>query len=450
MLKVIKGRFNDYFSKGHERTLSAKKNIAISLLIKGFSIIIGFVLVPMTISYVNQTQYGVWLTLSSIISWFSFFDIGLGNGLKNKLAEANALKQYDRSVTYVSTIYAILTIISTVIFIIFLIANHFIDWAKILNTPGNNLNDIALIVFGCFCLQFVVQIINTVLTAFHAPSKVSLINLIGQLAIVIIIYILTKNTTGSLLYLAIVLAGAPILIQFIAGIWYYNTDYKVVAPKFKAIDFKYVKELLSIGGAFFVIQIGALILFQTDNIVITQLFGPNQVTVFNVSYKLFSAVIMVFTIIITPFWSAYTDAYTKNDYEWMRRSMRKTRIIWLMLSLAGVAIFFVSPYIYTLWLRGKVTVPVSISMVMVLYAAGYNWTTLHCYLLNGIGKIRIQLYIYIFSICVNIPLAILLGRYFGVPGVTLSNVIIFIIMGIILWIQCNKILNRTATGIWNK
>lgn len=450
MLKTIKGRFNDYFSKGHERTLKAKKNIAISFVLKGVSIAIGFIIVPMTINYVNQAQYGVWLTLSSIISWFSFFDIGLGNGLKNKLAESNALKQYDRSVAYVSTTYAILTIISTILFILFLAANQFINWAKILNTPGNDLNDIALIIFGCFCVQFVVQIINTVLTAFHAPSKVSLINVAGQLVSVVIIYILTKNTTGSLIYLAIVLAGVPILIQFLAGVWYYNTDFKIVAPNFKKIDFKYLKDLLSIGGAFFIIQIGALILFQTDNIIITQLFGPGQVTVFNVSYKLFSVVIMIYSIFLTPFWSAYTDAYTKNDYDWMRNSFNKTRKLWALLSAGCVLIFFASPLVYKLWLHGKVDVPVSISLAMALYGIGYNWLAMHCYLLNGLGKIRIQLYVYIFSIFVNVPLAIFLARYFGVAGVTLSNVVIFIIMGAILWVQCNKILNKSATGIWDK
>jgi Na+-driven multidrug efflux pump len=85
-----------------------------------------------------------------------------------------------------------------------------------------------------------------------------------------------------------------------------------------------------------------------------------------------------------------------------------------------------------------------------LYAIGYNWISLLCYLLNGIGKIRIQLYIYIFSIFVNIPLAIFLGKFFGVAGVTLSNVIIFVIMGAVLWIQSIKVLNKSAIGVWNK
>lgn len=450
MIRILKNTLYTTFSKGHERTIRAKKNIAFSFLLKGISIVVGFVLIPMTITYVNQDEYGIWLTLSSIISWLSFFDVGLGNGLKNKLAETNALKQYEKSSTYVSTTYAVLALIASGVFIIFLIGNNFINWPKVLNAQSNNLTELALIVFGFFCLQFISQIINTVLTAFHAPAKSSLINVIGQLLVLIIIFVLTKTTKGSLIYLGLTLAGVPVIVQTVASVWLYSTEYKIVKPTFKAIDFKYIKDLLGIGGVFFILQIGALILFQTDNIIITQLFGPQKVTVFNVAYKLFSMVMMVSGIILTPFWAAYTDAYAKNDFDWMQRSLKKTRSIWLILSAGTFLLLIVSPFVYRVWLHDTVQVPISVSIAMFLYVIGFNWMQVNCYFLNGIGKVRIQLYLYIFSIIVNIPMAIFLAKFFGIAGVTLSNVVIFIIMGILLFIQCNKILNKSATGLWNK
>ncbi len=450
MIRILKNTLYTIFSKGHERTVRAKKNIAFSFLLKGISIVVGFVLIPMTITYVNQDEYGIWLTLSSIISWLSFFDVGLGNGLKNKLAETNALKQYDKSSAYVSTTYAALALIASGIFIIFLIGNNFIKLSKVLNSQSNNLTEQTLIVFGFFCLQFISQIINTVLTAFHSPAKSSLINVIGQLMVLIIIFVLTKTTKGSLIYLGLTLAGVPVIVQTVASIWLYNTEYKIVKPSFTAIDFKYIKDLLGIGGVFFVLQIGALILFQTDNIIITQLFGPQKVTVFNVAYKLFSMVMMVSGIILTPFWAAYTDAYAKNDFDWMQRSLKKTRSIWLILSAGTILLLIISPLVYRIWLHDQVQVPLSVSIAMTLYVIGFNWMQVNCFFLNGIGKVRIQLYLYIFSIIVNIPLAIFLAKYFDIAGVTLSNVVIFIIMGVILHIQCNKILSKSATGLWNK
>ena len=98
-------------NKGHDRSVKAKKNIFASFIIKGCNIAISLVLVPLTIHYVNPTQYGIWLTLSSIIGWFAFFDIGFGNGLRNKFAEAIAKDDHQLARIYLSTTYAILSII---------------------------------------------------------------------------------------------------------------------------------------------------------------------------------------------------------------------------------------------------------------------------------------------------------------------------------------------------
>ncbi|MFV8393007.1 lipopolysaccharide biosynthesis protein [Flavobacterium sp. LB2P6] len=453
MLKKIHLKFNSFFTEGHSRTLLAKKNIAASFLIKGGSIIIGLLLVPMTINYINPTQYGIWLTLSSIIGWFSFFDIGLGNGLKNKLAETNALGQNEKSQIYISTTYAILTIISLIVFLLFFCINPFLNWESILNTSTYNcqsLNLVALVIVGFFCVSFVIQLINTILAANHRPAKSSLIGLIGVALSLIIIFILTKNTEASLIKLVLVLAGVPLLIQIIATVWLFRTSLSSLSPKYKLIDFKYAKDLLSVGGVFFVIQIGALVLFQTDNIVITQLFGPQQVTTFNIAYKLFSVVIMVLNIIMIPFWSAYTDAYIKGDFNWIRNIMAKMQKYWFFLIIGTICILAISPFIFKWWLGDSISIPFTLSIAMTIYVIAFSWHTIHVFLLNGIGKIRLQFYLIIIGAIINLPLAILLSKWWGLAGVISANTIIFIITGIMFSIQVRKILNQKADGIWGK
>src|SRR3954447_21221750 len=100
-----------FVNKGHQRSVKAKKNIVTSFLIKGVSIAISFLLVPMTIHYVNASQYGIWLALSSIITWMSFFDIGFTQGLRNKFGEAKAQGNVQLARIYISTTYYYLAII---------------------------------------------------------------------------------------------------------------------------------------------------------------------------------------------------------------------------------------------------------------------------------------------------------------------------------------------------
>src|SRR5665647_651981 len=162
----IRQILTDFFTKGQDRSIKIKKNILASFVIKGFSIAISIILVPLTINYVNPTQYGIWLTLSSIITWFSFFDIGFGHGLRNKFAEALAKGEEELARIYVSTTYAILCIIIGIVLILFLCINPFINWAKILNTTqemAGELSILAGIVFIFFCLRFIFQLVTTVL-----------------------------------------------------------------------------------------------------------------------------------------------------------------------------------------------------------------------------------------------------------------------------------------------
>lgn len=445
--------FINFFIKGHPRSLKAKKNIVASFVIKGFSIAISLVLVPLTINYINPSRYGIWLTLSSIVGWLSFFDIGFGFGLRNKFAEALAENKEELAKIYVSTTYAILSIIIGIVLVAFFIVNPFLNWTKILNTTpelAGELSILALIVFVFFCLRFIFQLLSTVLAANQEPAKGSFIELMGSMASLLLIFILTKTTSGSLIYLGAILSFTPVFVLLVSSIWFYRNDYKRFAPSFKLIKFKYAKDLMSLGLKFFIIQIAALVLFNTDNIIIIQLFGSKYVTTYNVSFKLFSIIVMVFNIIATPLWSAFTEAYTKNDLDWIKGTIKTLEKIWLFLILFTIIILLISPYLFKLWLGDKVQVPFLLSVAMSTYVIVSIWQTIHVFFLNGIGKVKLQLYLVIFSSLINIPMAIFLGRKFGLVGITITSTILFAIMGIVFSIQTRKILNNTATKIWNE
>lgn len=107
------------FFQGNKRTVLLKKNVIASFVLNGGSILISFVLVPMTLGYLNEYEYGVWLTLNSILSWIYIFDIGLGNGLRNRLTEALARNDFKSAKIYVSTSFFCMSIIAGLIFGIF-------------------------------------------------------------------------------------------------------------------------------------------------------------------------------------------------------------------------------------------------------------------------------------------------------------------------------------------
>jgi O-antigen/teichoic acid export membrane protein len=448
----INNIYNQFVNSGSTRSVKAKKNILISFLIKGISIVTGLLMVPLTISYVDQSQYGIWLTLSSVIAWFSFFDIGFGNGLRNKFAESKASGNDFLVKAYVSTTYGILTMIFIVVWIIFFLVNYKLNWSSILNASvelKNELSFVAIIVFSFFCIQIVLNTISTILFADQKPAKAALIATSGQVISLIIIYILTLTTNGSLIYLAWAIGIGPFVVLLVSSLWFFNSSYKIYSPSVKLVNFRYAKGIMSLGAKFFVIQIAAVVVYQTTNIIIAQVSGPEDVTVYNIAFKYFSIVTMVFSIIMTPFWSAFTEAKSTNDYIWMRKAYRNLFKIVLSLMVFTIFMLLISNYVFNIWVGTLVSVSFSMSLVVALFVMINLWNMLFSQLLNGMGKIKLQLYMSLIGTTVNIPLAVFLGKEYGVVGVVISSIILSLISAVYGPYQINLLLNKKAKGIWN-
>ncbi|RPD94358.1 polysaccharide biosynthesis protein [Aureibaculum marinum] len=449
----MKKYINNFF-KGHERSVKAKKNILASILIKGISMTVGFLMVRVTLDYLDQTTYGIWLTLTSFLTWFTFFEIGLGSGLKNKLAESLASKDYKKGKIYVSTAYAILSLVVIFLAIAFFIANIFIDWTIVLNTNEVSLQDlttVAYIVFSFFFFRFVIKLIGIVLFADQRPALSNMLNTLGNLFVLLTIFILTKTTEGSLIYLAWALSAIPVVVLTISTFYFYTHDYKKIAPSIKYVDFKYARGLLNLGIKFFVIQVSGLIIYQSTNFIITQYIGPAEVTVYNIAYKYFSIIMMGFTIIITPFWSAYTEAWAKNDMKWIKSTVKKLLNIWMMLSVAGIIMLIFAKQFYAFWIGTEIQIPFKLSLVLLLYFMTFTFGGVYNMFINGVGKVKLQMYTSVIGAILFIVIAISLAKYtdLGVVGLVLASIISNFNGIIIAPIQYKKIINNKAKGIWN-
>lgn len=452
-MSFIKEKIDTIFIAVDARSAGIKRNIFYSLIIKGASVLIGFLLVPITISYLNEVQYGIWITIASLVAWINTFDIGLSNGLRNKLAQANATGDTTGAVQLVSTTYALLFTIGVAVFAFFAMVGSFFNWNHILNIPASvnyNIWPVFMLTLGAFCLQFALQPLNSILTALHQPFKASLILFIGQLLTLILVCLIGAFSNGNLLLLVGVVAGSPVLALLIANALMFYGTLKPFAPRLNAVTSSSARSLLGIGSIFFLIQIGALVLYETDNIVISATLGPQFVTVFNIPFKYFSIINIIFSIIITPYWSAFTDAYARNDFEWIKQSLKKLRLIWLSFAVVAVLLYLLADIAYKMWIKDIVEVPDILSLMMMIYTMVQTWMLIHAYLLNGTGKLRVQLILVIITGIINIPLSIWLIKLMGLHGTVISNIVVMLLMSVFLTWQSRLVVTKRATGIWDK
>jgi O-antigen/teichoic acid export membrane protein len=449
----IEKKLHVFFTKGNIRSLRAKKNVAYSFALKGLSIIVGFFYVPLILGYLDSEHYGVWLTLSSIIAWVSFFDIGLGNGLRNRLTEALADDDNLLARTYVSTAYAIISAISLLLIAVINIVIRYIDWQNVLNTSiisNKELIVVSSIIFSFFMIRFILKLFGSILLADQRPAINSAFGPIGNVISFIIIIILTKTTAGSLLYLSLVLSITPVFVLSIASFYFFNSYYKKLKPSFAYVDLRKAYDLLTLGFKFFFIQIAFLVIYQSSLFIITKMFGPEEVTKYHIVFKYFSLITMSFGIILMPFWSAYTDAMKKSDFTWIISVMRKLILIWIGLLLLVIIMLISSDFFYKIWINDDINIPFRLSLSMAIYVVINSWNAIFTGFINGAGKIKLQLYFSVIKAVVFIPLAIFLGEHWGVAGVVYAGSILAMINAIWQPIQYKKIISHTARGIWNK
>jgi O-antigen/teichoic acid export membrane protein len=463
MIGSIKEILYAFLNKGHERTILVKKNIVVSFVIKGITILISLLLVPLTINYANSERNGIWLTLYSAIFWLNLFDIGLGNGMKNKLAEAKAMGNMELARKYISSTYAIMSLICIGIFSLFCLLHPFLNWnwvfEKLNIPPAYNQEILGLIwiLIVSFCFLFVFNLLKFVVAADQRPAIGSFLDMVGQVVTLIGIFILSKTVEPSLVSLGLITGGAPVVVLIIASVILFNTQYKIWRPDLKSIDFQLAKSMINLGFKFFITAFAFLMVTQTLQFLIQGMTNPVEVTNFNTAFRLFSFVLNAIGIIIIPYWSSFTDAYAQNDFTWMQESISKLRKLFLFLLIFQSAVLVLSPFIYYIWVNYWMKEPGNIlnisffmSSSVCLYTCATCWLNICILPINGIGKIKLQIYSSMVEMVLILPIALWMGHHWGAPGIILAPVIVYIPRMIWAPVQLNKLIKNKATGIWNK
>lgn len=441
------------FLSGDGRTAKVKKNIVASAVFKVADTLLFLLLVPLTLGYVNAYEYGIWLTLHSILAWLNSFDVGLGNGLRNKLAEAIANDDKEKARIYVSTTFFMLISIAIFLLFVFFVLFDFIDWYKVLNvdeTTISNLNVVVFVSLSFACMNFVLRFIGNVFQALQMPSITNAISFAAHLFSVVVIFIFTKTIPGSLFWVAFIYSAS---FPFIYVLAYPVTFYKLypyLKPSWNFFRRENLKDLFSLSVRFFLLQIAGILLFSISNLVISNMFGPDQVTPYNIAYKYFSIPAMAMGLILAPMWSASTDAYTRGDMKWIENCLRKIKLTLYGLALLLMLMTVCSPLAFKIWVGDSVNVPLSLSVLMAGYQFIYVLSLSFSYFLNGIGKLKLQTINTCVVAILFYPLCLLFGNKFGVLGIVMTMCIVNLSGAVLNIVQLRKVINKTATGIWNR
>lgn len=436
------------------RTKVLLNNILLSSILKGIGLLTSFLVVPITLNYLDKEQYGIWMTLSSILFWFSFFDVGLGNGLRNYLTHAIAKGDFGRGRAYVTTTFVMLTIIALLLALIFVTFSSFADVSKIFNTKTFNSRQLYIPVLLAIIMTLIAFIVKNVGIIYIALQRYAINDFIivsSNVVALLLTYLCVHFAPyGNLTIIVLIFTTSPVIAFLIAAISVFRHN-PLLRPNLKSFNWKYGKRILSKSIGFFLIQItSCLVIFGSSNLFIIQFDGPEAVTTYNICYKYFNVLAIAYTIVVSPMWNAFTEAYANGDYCWIRLTFLRALKIWGISVIGGIFMVFLSKHFYQIWIGDSVEIPFSLSLCVLFYIAFFNLNNCATMLINGLNKIRMQI---ITSIVVTSMFLIVVTNFgfkLGVEGIIICMAASYAIMAVIHLYQCYLILNQNATGVWNK
>lgn len=436
-----------------ERTALMRKNILLSFLIKGWSGIVTLLLVPVTLHCLGDYKNGLWLTISSMLIWIDNLDIGLGNGLRNQLATHLAHGDNQKAREAVSSTLVMLCMIIIPIMLCTLAIVYNTDLYRFLNVDGTQITDLRAIVAVSVILvssTFIFKFIGNLYLGLQLPAVNNLLVTVGHTLALVGTYAIYRSGSHSLMMVAVVNTGAPLLAYLLAYPYTFHYRYPELRPSLHCFKKEATSQLFTIGVKFFILQIASIILFMSSNILISKLFNPALVTPYQIAYRYFSIVMMVFTIISAPYWTATTDAYERGDIAWIKRSRRSMDIIMLAVAATLVLMTLVSNPVYRIWIDADTHIPMSLSLLMAVYMFVVLASMSYSYYLNGMGALKIQLILTVGAAIVFIPLTIFAVDHISdhIESIVLTMIIVNLPGLIVNKIQYEKIVRGTARGIW--
>lgn len=408
----IKGFYNK-FKESDIKSRRVMINSALAFLIKGVSVIVSLVTLPAYMRYFeNQEILGLWFTAVSVLSWILTFDMGIGNGLRNHLVMPLVNKDTIEVKKYISSAYVMVgSIVLLVSFIGYLLIPQ-IKWNLVFNISDTLISHQQLIVivrliFMGIMLQFFLRLISSILFAMQVAIVPSFLSLISSIFLLILVIMgdsegVIKNIENLAIF-NIITSNSPLLI---ATLIVFLTKLKSSKPNLKYFRLKYAIKVIKLGGIFFWLQLMTMVIFNTNEFLITWLSGPDKVVDYQIYNKIFALVGTLFNLLLTPIWSAVTEASAKKEIFWIRNLYKRLKQLAFVAIIIEIILAFFMQIIIDIWLGDKsIQVNIAYSITFALSGMIYIWVSVNSSITAGLGQLKTSFIYLSLGAFLNVPLA---------------------------------------------
>lgn len=416
-----------------------RRNIWGSSFFKGVDVLFNLLLVRYAILFFGQEDYGVWLTVLSVFTWFSVLEFGISSSFRNRMTQYFAdqktrqLIRWTRKGYKTSIVVYGLTVVLTGVL--------FFGFRSFLENYRAGFSWTVLLCFVLYMLHYIFFFLHTVLLATHHATATYVINAVQKGVLLLgILAFMQFGLEPSLGFVCFWFSLVPLLVWSLANGISYHTYLKRLKPGIRAVFKEKTKPLKQLRGTFFVIQVCTLAVYSTDHLIILASKTGTDVTAFGVAFKYFNSIIILFNIVLLPYWSSFTEAAHRKDHQWIKKHIRKLIGWWATLFILGIIMLLIATPVYNWWIGADIGISFWLSAFMLLFVMLTCWNNIFAYFLNSIDETRRQMHILIWAALINIPLTIWLLNVFNLSGVVLASCLVLLPLSIALPLKYRQII----------
>lgn len=417
---------------------------------KGVSGLSLFISIPLLICYLGDSDYGLWVLVFALFQWVLLMDFGLASVLKTKIPVLIHENKQDILKSYLKSTYKITAYIALFLFVFFLILIYFFDLKAILKIPEHSISFVKklfVINMFFFCLNFLFNVHKSLFVAFlkgkYAEQSIAFNQLLFLISLLCLLFIAPNiGNEDKLLYITLLNGLVCFFVNALYTLFFFyeeklNLKTTVKTPR------EFLKEIIVLGTKYMIIQIGLLVVFSSDNYILSSAFGPKDIVPYEVVNKYYLFPIMILFATLSPLWSMFAKNYIQNNKKKLLQTFRQFNLLFLLMIGFVICISVICPFVISIWIKDKISVPHGLILYTAIVTTFRIFVTFYTFFLNGIGKLNKYIILLLLSVVVKIPLSFSLIKFgFGINSVVISTLIILLVWIIYIPMECYYIVYK--------
>lgn len=417
-------------ASGASRTRRLLSGVGTSILSRGVAALAPLVVIPLTLSYLGEEVFGLWMTVMAIAAMAAFADLGLGFGLMTKLAPCHAANDDLQARRYISSAYAVLGALAvTATAALWLLAPH-LPWARLLNarTPlGDSVSgSVALIVLTSFIVSIPLGIIARIQYAYQRVAQSNMWQAAGSLLSVALVLAATKLQLAPVAVVAASAFAVPVT-YLLNSVWFFARQRPGLAPRVRFVDREQGIRLMRLGGLFFILTAIISMAVNVDNLIIARTLGPASVAQFATLARLFGALGVIVSLVNVPLWPTAGEALARGDIAWVRRTTRvMTLVSFSAVAVPGTVLVIAGRRVMETWLPHVDYFTTALALGLTLWWLSQSTISPRFMVQNSAAILRPQLIGWSAFALISIPLKWYASGRWGIAAIPVVGATVYL------------------------